>query len=345
MKVSMKPQRIDLSRIEVDQTRNVREDVAYSSQRLRALEEDLALRGQQDAVVLELIGDKYFPIKGFRRCAALQNLQTRGVTDPTTVKTNEAGEPIPSSGTIFNAVNAIVYQNLSDRERIELLLDHGQREGLNKVELQMAAERSFSVAHTEKDTVVILYGLLAQLYPPTRKIEETDEAKLAYYRGIVQTAKLRWLAPTVLHEACMSQLRGDQKWPTLSTLRELVKIHTDACARPNGIAYNRQNPGPEFKEAWSKLMVKVAEAVATGEARPKDTSMMNRQQVDESIKGCDSLILKIDRKIVLNELPRDRFTLLNKMMVEIEKTLSEEVRQAIISLADIEPAVVPIIPV
>lgn len=328
MKVQNKVVRVPLSKVVIDRTRNVREDQAYT---VTALKADLALRGQQDPAVVEKIGDEFFPIKGFLRSTALMELMNEKKIDPQTMKFDEkTGEPVPNTGKPFESIDAIVYEGLTDRERIELLLDHGQRRGLNRVELQNAFERSFGAGYSEKEIAVILYGLLEQLYIPNKTIGTSAEEKLAYYRGVIQTAKEAWRSPTVLHTAWVEKLKGVHAWPTKAELFEMSKLFQKEAE--SNVTYNKSNPGPKFMERWNAYLKKQADAAADGEKRSKSDSMMNRSQLEDAGKACDSFCLKIHGKIITRELSQDKLALLDKEMVEVEKVMPEEIRQRILAL-------------
>lgn len=327
MKTTNKVVQVPLKNLVIDRTQNVREDEAY---KVDALKTDIAFRGQQDAITVEKIGNQYFPIKGFLRSTALLELAAANIGRGAI--TDEHGQLVPGTGEPFEFVNAFVYEGLSDRERMELLLDHGQRRGLNKVELQNAFERAFSAGYVEKDVVTILQGLLAELYPPNKTIENTAEARLAYYRGVVQTAKHIWRSPTVLHDACVAKLKGLQSWPTNTEMREMSMVHQTEV--DTNIEYNKQNPGPKFRERWAAYLKKQADAAASGERRAKSDSMMNRSQVEDCTKSCDSIIVKSIFHVVLRRIAQDKLPVLDKLLVEqIEKNLPEDIRQQILALS------------
>lgn len=327
MKVS-KIQQILINAVTIDRTKNVREDDAYE---VSALKEDLKLRGQQEPAALEKIGDAYVPIKGFRRATAILELAAEGAINPKTVKFDSDGKPVANTGKPFESIEALVYEGLSDRERLELLLDHGQRRGLSKVELQNSFERGFQAMYTEKELATILFSLLEHHYPPNKSIENTAEAKLNYYRGVIQTAKHAYRAPDVLHDKWMLRLKGTQAWPTKAEMVEMSTIHQkESDGKPQ---FNKKNPGPKFMERWTAYLKKVEEATKEGNVRPKSDSMMNRQQVEEATKACDSLILKTFGLIIQRRIPQDKLAVLDKIMTDkVESIMSDEVRQLIIGL-------------
>src|SRR3954466_1691995 len=160
IKLDKKPVLVKISDVVIDRDRNVRESQGYD---VAALLDDIALRGQQDPATLEKIGDKFYPIKGFRRATAILQAATSGLV---------YSDSAPQAGKPIDHILAIVHEGLNERERTELLLDHGQRLGLSKSELANAFFRAFKAGYTEKEIVTLLHTLLQIHYPPSRKIDE-----------------------------------------------------------------------------------------------------------------------------------------------------------------------------
>lgn len=297
--------KVAISDIVNDMTRNVREqsDAAYDLEPLIA---DLQMRGQQDAATLEIVNGKKYPLKGFRRVGAFTLASQRGL---------KYSETAPEAGKPMDHILAYVYEDLTERERTELLLDHGQRKGLSKVELQNAFERAFVAGYSEKEIVTLLYTLLVQHYPPDRVIgdglegEQLAAKRLEYYKGVLQTAKRAANAPTVLREAYYKKLRGEQKWPSNSELVDLLSIHNkEATENP---LLSRDKPGPKFTEKFNA--VKTARESSTGNA-PKSASMRNRGQVEDSLKIMECPVSKVYLMIQLGDIPVDRLPIIDRMV-------------------------------
>lgn len=325
IKRDIKPKMIPLAEVVVDRTRNVREalDANYD---IEPLLNDIIFRGQQDPVTLEKIGDVYYPIKGFRRATAMQEAAKRGLV---------FGESAPNAGKAVDHVLAIVYEGLSERERTELLLDHGQRRGLNAVELFNAFCRAFAAGYKEVEIVTLLFALLEIHFPPSRKIgenltgNELARARLDYYKGVLQVAKRAYEAPEVLREAYMKKLRGEQKWPTNAELTDLHGIHSKELASDPTLS--RTNPGPKFLQKWAEY-VKVKTETAGNGSRPKSAAMRNRTQVEDSLKILESLICKGLQKIQLGEIPVDQLPVVDRIAKKLEEHLSDEDKNILISL-------------
>jgi hypothetical protein len=313
---------VPIAAVVMDLSRNVREqtDSAYDLDPLIA---DIQMRGQQDPATLEKVGDKYYPIKGFRRSAAIAKAAERGLT---------YAESAPESGKPIDKVVAIVYENLSEKERTELLLDHGQRRGLSRVEFQNALERGFMAGYTDKELVTLLFGLFESLYPPSRKIDEDvsgnklvgeklAQARFEYYKGVLQIAKRAYKAPTILRDAYYKKLRGEQNWPTNTELADLLTIHEKEASADGMIS--REKPGPKFLEKWDAVK-KTKEDAANGGTRPKSSAMRNRQQVEDSLKTLESPISKSFQKIQLGDIPVDQLPVLDRMCVKLWDHLTPE---------------------
>lgn len=287
---------IPLADIVVRRDLNVREqgDDTYIDLNLM---EDLLLHGQQDDGALEQLPDgKYHPLKGNRRVTMLNHAASLG-------RKFEETAPKDSAGKVPTVFRAKVYKDLTEIERLIIMLDHGNRRGLNKAELFFAAEKGFTALATEKQICSMLSGLLEIHYPPRRPIEPTPEAKLAYYRGVIQTMKRAAVAPVILRDAWVENLRGKQGWPTKGDMEQLSDIHTKEVKADSTGKFNRQNPGPLFKAAWDKMMTQVNEAAAKGDSsRAKSTSMMNRANIESLASAAQSRTMKIIVKIVMRDI-------------------------------------------
>lgn len=307
-----KLQFVPINAVNVDRSRNIRENEGYDVTSLKA---DLVFRGQQEPVSLERIGDILFPIKGFRRMTALQQLVEEAAIDP------KMGKP-------FKDVQVLIYEGLDDKERMNLLLDHGQRRGLNKSELFEAFCRGFDARYGEMEIVILLRDLLELHYPPTREIKNTTDDKgtdlLNYYKGVLQTAKQAWQAPTVLRQAWVEKLQGKHAWPNKAEMVDMVKVFNKEREADKTNTVSRQNPGPKFLEAWKAFLAKQAEAAANGEKRAKSSAMMNRAQIEGLKDQTDSRLFKSLNDVLMRKLPDDRIAILDKLACQAEEAMGPE---------------------
>lgn len=329
MQHDLKPKYYPIGEVVVDWSRNVREMTADAYD-VNPLINDMAIRGQQDPVTLELDGGKLYPLKGFRRCEAMKQAATRGLKFETSA---------PDGGKPMDRILAIVYKDLNPRERTELLLDHGQRKGLNKVELQNAAERAFNATYSDKEIVTLLYGLLDSLYPANRKVDEDKntgeklvgdklaQARFEYYKGVLQTMKRIWKAPSVMRNECFKKLRGEQNWPTNTEIIDLVSIF-DKEVELNPM-HSKEKPGPKFTEKWDAIVKTKKEADLNG-TRSKSASMRNRQQVEESIKNLNSPISKFFMLVQLGDIGAERLVEMDKILGGVWDKLTDDERGLIV---------------
>jgi hypothetical protein len=332
IKRNIKPVFVAVSEIVNDMTRNVREATADAYD-VEPLINDIAMRGQQDAATLEKIGDKYFPIKGFRRSLAIEKANERGMV---------YGDEAPEAGKPIDKVLAFVYEDLTERERVELLLDHGQRKGLTKPELYNAFKRAFVAGYKEKDVVTLLWSLIISLYPPDKDIykdlpdktadpvayeKALAQRKLENSKGILQTAKRAYELPVVVEDEYYKRLRGEQAWPTNGELKDLHQIHSkEMTANP---LLSRNKPGPKFEEQWEK--VKTARQSGERNKPRVQTTMRNRNQVEGDLKILESIPAKVMTHIQLGNIPVDRLPVLDRYLLVAWNHLTEEQKAEVIA--------------
>lgn len=322
---------LEASQVTDPMSQNVRELDNYD---LPALMDDLKERGLQEEPWVYPTGEKIVlgedtkpndvlvPVKGFRRRAAWGAL-LKEFPEGYKYKDADGKERIRK----FDTMRVRLYPVLDPQTRINLMIDHGQRKGLNRVELQIGFERIFGVQYSEKQAVVMLKGTLIENYPPTRKIEETPEKLLGYYRGVVQTAKRIYELPDVAREACLKKLRGDQQWPTNSEIIELHKIHSDEEKADTTATINKSAPGPKFFAKWNELLKVKAEAAKEGNTRGKSSAMQNRQQTEDARKSARSVLVRRVFDVQLRRVSVDKLPVLDKIALELEKNLTPEMRQ------------------
>lgn len=309
--------KVSISDIVADRSRNVREqtDDAYAIPNLMA---DIATIGQRDNVTLELVNGKYYPIRGFRRVEALKQLRDGKVIDPNTQKP-------------FEFVKADVYEGLTDLERFQLLLDHGQRKGLSKVELLFAMFKSFDAQYSEKETVILLRSLLEDHYRPTRPIKDENDL-FNYYRGVLQTAKRAYGSPDVVRDAWVKKMRGEQAWPRKAEMEQAYNIFVKEMERDTTNQISRSKPGPEFLAFWNDLLKKQKEAEAEGKEKAKASNMQSRQQIEDMKKQSNSLIVKTIVDFVMRRQSPDKFPAFDKLVTQAEASMTDDIKQAIVSL-------------
>jgi hypothetical protein len=320
---------VKLSEIVNDRSRNVRENDA-ATYNVQELKDDLALRGQITTALFErqkLADGKvvYYPLQGFLRTTAIMELAEAKVIDPNTVKRDEKGDPIPGTGKVFSTINADVWEDLTERERISLLADHGQRRGLTRAELFYTFERFFAAGFSEKECVVYNKSLLLEHFPPNKTIEKTDDAIFQYYRGVIQTNKAAANAPILLRNAWVEKLKGLHSWPTKAELADGAKIFNKALDSDKTGTINRENPGPDFMEFWGRLTTAASTAAAEGN-KPKPVSMASRNQIEEMQKTCSSRCLKAMTSIILNDgkVERSKLATLDQFLAAKEKLFTED---------------------
>lgn len=297
---------IDLSKVVVDFERNFARERDSKTYDDAVLRQDLATRGQITVAKLRKIGEIYYPLQGNRRAFNLKKLAEMGIEDPRTCKKDDQGKPVEGTGKPFSQIEAEVYEDLTDREAVELMMDHGNVRGLSRAELQYAFEGLFQAGYVEREIAHLLGNLLIQHYPPSREIKPIDEDKgadfLNFYRGVIQAAKNRWRAPRKLHDLAMEVLRGKQKWPTKAEISDGLKIHEDEVDKDTTGRLDRENTGPKFNEWFDRLVSNhTPKPGEEGESRGKSISSMNRAQIEDLIKVADSPIVKYLLLLVLRD--------------------------------------------
>lgn len=120
-------------------------------------------------------------LKGNRRTLAAQTL----LADPKTPQ--DIAEAI-------RELDVFVYTELTEKERTELILDHGSQKGLTRVEVVKAAWRLQRMMYGERDIIILMYQQLARYTGNTRKAYEASTITNAAEREKVLT---KWLHGTV----------------------------------------------------------------------------------------------------------------------------------------------------
>lgn len=313
------------------------------------MQEQLAQFGQQTPARLEKIGERYIALQGNRRLTNLKILQSKGIIDPRTVKYENDGAgqrvPVANTGKPFSVIEADIYEGpLTQAERLELVLDQGATRTFNKVEVFLSAELAFKSGYTERETLTILGDLFKFHYPPTRKIKEDDGGVdlLNYYKGVLQTLKWVWRSPLVVREAFIKRLKGEQRWPQNAMIEKMYKIFSEEQDKDKLAKINRNSPGPKFLAAWAAYVAEQQRAAAEG-TKPRPMAMMNRQQLEDSMKQLTSRIFKLADKCILRHVAPEVIARLDEFLVGIEATLTDEQNKALddMFLSDNEPEALP----
>lgn len=321
-----KIQSVALNLVDVHMDRNVRErdEVSYDDPAMR---DSLALVGQQTiAKLLKLPNGRFEPIQGNRRVFNLKKLAEAGVLDPKTAKRDADGNIVrddsgkPVGAKVFDSIEAEVYEGLSERERMELVFDQGHVRSLNKAELFYALEMLFNAGYTEKEVVIMSFGLLQHHYPPSRQVKDTasdgGQDALEYYRGVVQTAKDAWRSPIVVRDSWVTKLKVGRAWPIKKEMTQAYAIFKKEMDDDKTGKINRQNPGPKFREFWNGVVNKHSAAEAKGEKRAKSSAAMNHQQIADKKSVVDARELKCLIDIVLRRIPEDQLAVLDTACVK-----------------------------
>lgn len=120
-------------------------------------------------------------LKGNRRTLAAQTL----LNDPKTPQ---------DIADAIRELDVFVYSELTEKERTELILDHGSQKGLTRVEVVKAAWRLQRMMYSERDIIILMFQQLAKYTGNTRKAYEASTITNAAEREKVLT---KWLHGTV----------------------------------------------------------------------------------------------------------------------------------------------------
>lgn len=180
--MASKPTRKTLSakQLVVDFDLNIRDRSNYD---LGTMKDQIRTAGQViKPILVEKQGDRYVVLSGNRRTLASQELLTE--------------ESLPANlKASLEKLDVLVYEGLSETERLALVIDHGSEKGISRTELVQAVWRLAKAFWSEIDIIKLLYFSLAQYTgAATKKLPEiqkiTDEKQ--------RTEALRkWLHGTV----------------------------------------------------------------------------------------------------------------------------------------------------
>lgn len=216
-------------------------------------------------------------LKGNRRITAVQAL----LADPTLPKDLRKE---------LEKVDVIFYQGLTPEEITELVLDHGSQKSLSRVEIVNACWRLQKQMYTEKDTIILMYHLLARYTGNPQKANEAATMS----EGPARTKFLTdWLHGTVgnyilaagrmgefvreqflLTDAAMDRKLTDEETKKLVCKMGRDRINQLASAikkdKENG-SWNQKDHGTEFDKKIAEFILKDAGGGTTENKSPKPT--------------------------------------------------------------------------
>lgn len=178
---------VDALSLKVDRAVNFRDDYDLPS-----MMEEIRQAGR----VLEPIHarkEDNVVLKGNRRTAAVHEL----LADP----------KLPSDlKKAIEKLDVIFYEDLTDREVTQIVLDHGSQKPLNRAETVKAVWRLAAEMRSEREIITDMFQLLARFTQNTRKAYEAQ----SYPEGPARDEYLRkWLHGTVGNYLMAARLMGD----------------------------------------------------------------------------------------------------------------------------------------
>lgn len=319
MSIPKEPKEVSLpiNSVPKNHAKNYREDANYGTEKMV---NQLIEQGQTTPVDLHREPDGTLEIlKGNRRLEGLYELLERKDANGELYNDPRTGKP-------FATVRAHVYEGLSAEQKLMLRLDHGANQSLNRVEMLNAAIDAFNTGLPDKRVVTMLRGLLEIYFPPKKTLADTEQARLENWKGAIQPMKLVWKGPTILLEAYKDKLRGKQKWPGKNELRELSEAFDKELSADKTNTVSRENPGPEFMTKFDAMKKHHAENDKPG-AKGNQFAMMNRGQIDDLKKVCDSPIIKLMIDYITQAKPREGIAAFDKYTLELFNGQTDEQRK------------------
>jgi len=143
------------------------------------LAEDIAAVGLKQALLVTPKGEQFRVLQGNRRYKAIARIKEN---NPGRFK-ELFGKGIPTA----------IVTGISDEEMVDLIIDHGQIQGLNDpMELQLAANMLFAAGKTERQVVVALSGLLEKFTPMKADVRKEWLAKLEQVKIAREAGQFEW---------------------------------------------------------------------------------------------------------------------------------------------------------
>lgn len=250
---------------------------------IEELAQDIRENGLKTPLVVADIGSKFRVLQGTRRTKAIGWLKEN---DRTFWDENFA-----------NGIPAYVYSGLSEREMVNIIIDHGNIQGLtDPMELQQAANMLFVAGYNEKQVVIQLAGLLEKFTPMKSDIRKEWLAKLARVKEAMKTdpewaLQTQQEADTLLfnnRRGKIINIHNAFRCPTIVMqalwLKSTGEIHPDtpkdlAKSMPRSLTYghvgqlykafkadieadetgevSKESPGPVFWAKWKEIGDKI----------------------------------------------------------------------------------------
>lgn len=139
--------------LKADYGLNVREVNNYD---LPAMEADIIRLGRiVTPLIVEKVGDDYIVLQGNRRCRAGQRL-------------HQDGSISSDLKAALGKVDVVVYEDITAKERVELINDHGGVKPLSRWEIVNSIWRASKQMLSEKEIIIMMYFQLAD-YTGNRK--------------------------------------------------------------------------------------------------------------------------------------------------------------------------------
>lgn len=323
---------------------NFRELASYTSS---DLDTTLPIEGQRDACTLyefseddlrgpysefAALGVKpgdYAPIQGNIRSLKIKEMMLKGVIDPQTMRRDETtGEPIPGTGKVFSTVRALVLKNLSRAELFSLMSDHSTK-GLTDVEVFLQLERGLREFGSAKKVVIKYRYLFEARFSKEKNSKHPltdaqghllEDALFKFRRGAIQLIEAVYYGPTVVREAYLKSLRGQQNWPTEAEIKQNYVIYSDEKSEDDKAGrcqYSKDNPGPKFMAAWNAVLATVEEAKAEGTRRKKAASK-NVDEVNTLFGKAQSRAFRFALMVQQNRVTAENTAKFDEVMVEFE---------------------------
>lgn len=259
--------------------------------------------------------EKIHSLQGDHRGTALNELAAEKAINPLT-------------GEVFSTIDVLVYENLTDEQRVVLRQDHGQK-AIDRVGLYNSIkERRLAGQTMEKavNSVRPQFDACYRLDETKRKAIDSepnpaDRAKKYHNtrKGVTDIFQKAIDAPTVLENAYIEKLRHNLATPDNKEVREMSDIFEAERKADMTGKITKSKPGPKFMARWNAYLKAQEEAAKTGNAA-KSTSMMNREAVETIEKSFESRLLKFVTQGIrrVNGWDEKDFPTLDKAAVALE---------------------------
>lgn len=298
--------------ITLDREHNIRDPKADLE--LTALKADILHSGRvKNRVVAHFKGGKFDRMmQGNRRTFAVKELHAEFPKDPR-----------------WNTIEAEVYNDLTEAEFIDLMIDSGVTKNLTRAEVIRACWMYLDAnpVATRDELSIKMHSLLG-IHFPAGSAKKTDDEIKKHYTGTTQNIMNGWKLPIIAQDVFMSKERGERKWPTKKEVATLVKIFEDERALPASIDVTKAKPGPVFMAAFNQLVEThtKAEAEGDGESRAKTISAFSRADMEAFRDNSPSSIVRTVMKLTTRSTTSadKRLGNLGEFLATIEATFTPE---------------------